>query len=273
MTVSTTGSRIQYSPGGSTTLFAFPYKFIDNTDLIVVLTDADGVDTTQVLTSDYTVTGAGDAGGGSITMLSPPASGTTLTIYRDMSFTQETDYVSNDSFPAETHELALDKLTLQVQQINDGLRRSIQFPASEDPNTDNILPWSGDRGNLLLAFDANGDVTLIELASITVPSGNAVIAISTPSGTATTKSITITTSNTDYSHLVKAWIIDDSNTVPTIERTLDPPDGSTLRDYEDVTTAGTVSFSFTHLGSQKSWKVCFDVAGVIVLSSTMTLGV
>jgi hypothetical protein len=208
-------------------------------------------------------------------MLTAPASGTTLTIYRDMSLTQETDYVANDSFPAETHELALDKLTLQIQQINDGLARSIQFPASEDPNTDNILPWSGDRDNLLLAFDGNGDVTLLELSSITVPSGEAVLAVSTPSGTATTKSITITTSNTSLQHLVRAWIVDDSNTIPTLKRTLFPPDRQGMKtDYDEVTdAAGSATFTFTHLGSQKSWKVCFEVAGVVGMSATMTLGV
>ena len=84
-----------------TTEFSFPYRFLANGDLVVVEVSAAGVETTKTLTTHYTLTGAGDDAGGSVTMLVAPANGTRLIIYRDTDIVQETDYISGDPFPAE----------------------------------------------------------------------------------------------------------------------------------------------------------------------------
>ena len=55
---------------------------------------AAGVETHEVLTTDYTLTGAGDDAGGKRHDVSAPASGTRPIIYRDTDITQETDYIS-----------------------------------------------------------------------------------------------------------------------------------------------------------------------------------
>src|SRR5690606_13017232 len=110
MTISTTSSRISYNGNGVTTIFAFPYRFLNQGHLVVVSIDSLGAETVKTITTHYTVSGAGDPAGGSVTMLTAPATGTRLVIYRDTDVTQETDYVSGDPFPAESHETALDKL-------------------------------------------------------------------------------------------------------------------------------------------------------------------
>ena len=91
MTISTTASRISYSGNGVTTIFSFPYRFLTNGDIVVVEVSATGIETTKTLTTHYTLTGAGDDAGGSVTMLVAPASGTRLVIYRSTAITQETD--------------------------------------------------------------------------------------------------------------------------------------------------------------------------------------
>ena len=107
MTISTTISRQIYNGNGVTTVFAFPYRFLQNQDLVVILVDdSTGTSTLQVLNTDYTVSGADADGGGNVTMVVAPASGERLVIFRSVEITQEVDYITGDPFPAETHERA-----------------------------------------------------------------------------------------------------------------------------------------------------------------------
>jgi len=127
MTMSTTSLTNAFNGNDVTTEFSFPYTFLEDSDLIVTLTDALGVDTIQTLTTDYTVTGAGVDGGGAVTMIVTPATGESLFIRRTVSLTQEVDYITGDSFPAETHERALDKLTMVAQQQSEAIGRAFKL--------------------------------------------------------------------------------------------------------------------------------------------------
>lgn len=140
MTVSSTTSRVSYSGNGSTTAFAVSFYFLENTHLKVILRAADGTETVMALTTHYTVSGAGNPAGGTVTMNTAPAAGTTLVIVRNVPLTQETDYQANDPFPAESHERALDKLTMEVQQQQLQLDRSIKVPATTPINVSTELP-------------------------------------------------------------------------------------------------------------------------------------
>ena len=157
MTISTTTSRISYNGNGVTTVFAFPYRFLANGDLVVVEVAADGTETVKTITTHYTITGAGDDAGGSVTMLVAPASGTRLVIYRDTEVVQETDYISGDSFPAESHERALDRLTMILQEKTPGAAgatRAIQIPIGDPGDVNTVLPPSIARLDKFLVFDA-----------------------------------------------------------------------------------------------------------------------
>lgn len=128
MTIATTINRVSYAGNGSTTVFSFPYYFLQNADLVVVKrNNTTGVETTQTITTNYTITGAGLPAGGSVTMLSAPASGETLIIYRDPAKVQDLDLVENDPMPAEEIEERFDKLTMIVQRLQDQLDRSIRL--------------------------------------------------------------------------------------------------------------------------------------------------
>jgi len=157
MTISTTTSRISYNGNGVTTEFSFPYRFLTNGDLVVLSVSSTGVETTKTLTTDYTLTGAGDDAGGSVTMLVAPASGTRLVIYRDTEVVQETDYTSGDAFPAESHERALDRLTMILQEKTPGAAgatRAIQIPIGDPGDVNTVLPPSIARLDKFLVFDA-----------------------------------------------------------------------------------------------------------------------
>ena len=117
MSYSTTEFRIQYSGNGSTTAFAFPYLFRDEDHLVVTLTDSSGTDTVQTKTTHYSVTGVGVGAGGTVTMVTAPASGETLTLERVVPYTQESDYVADDSLDAEVLEADIDLSKMAVQQL------------------------------------------------------------------------------------------------------------------------------------------------------------
>lgn len=143
MALSSTTSRVSYSGNGSTTAFSFPYYFLANADLVVILKAANGTETPQTITTHYTVTGAGVTAGGTVTMLTAPASGTTLTIYRDPAATQDLDLVENDPLPAEELEERLDKLTMIAQRSKNQLDRAVRltdgYSATFDPKLPAVL--------------------------------------------------------------------------------------------------------------------------------------
>lgn len=155
MTVASATNRVQYAGDGVVVAFPTTFKFTLNADIKVVLLDALGVETTQTETTHYTLTGAGVDAGGTVTMITAPASGETLTITRDVAITQGTDYVTNDPFPAEVHEAALDKLTYINQDQQEILDRSLVLKES-DESAVMELPLKATRANKYLAFDVNG---------------------------------------------------------------------------------------------------------------------
>jgi hypothetical protein len=158
MSLATTVNKVQYTANGSTTAFSFPYKFNTNGDLTVTETNTTtGVDTIKVITTDYTVTGAGNAGGGTVTFVTAPFNARRITIERLVALTQETDYQPDDDFPAEVHEAALDKLTMIAQQLNAASARTLKAPVA-DSITIGTLPVDTLRANKALVFDATGQV-------------------------------------------------------------------------------------------------------------------
>lgn len=194
MTISTTTSRISYNGNGVTTVFSFPYRFLANGDLVVLSVSAAGVETTKALTTDYTLTGAGDDAGGSVTMLVAPAVGTRLIIYRDTAITQETDYISGDPFPAETHEQALDRLTMIAQEIGSDADRAIKVPVGDSSGLSTTLPAAANRLDKFIVFDATtGEV---EVSTITMTQVASAIAAAYSAGGSTADAVIFIQSGT-----------------------------------------------------------------------------
>lgn len=160
MTVSTLNNRVSYAGNGTTMEFSFPNRFLADSDLVVLeVNDTTGVETPKTLTTHYTVTGAGDAAGGTITMLVAPATGVTLVIYRDPTLTQPIDLVNGDPLDVDAGiERGFDRSTLQIQRVRDLIDRTMRLPEGDTGFTaaDMELPAKVDRASLLLGFDADG---------------------------------------------------------------------------------------------------------------------
>ena len=99
----------------STQTITLGFYFIANTDLVVTRTRA-GVITTLTLDSDYSIAGAGNESGGSITVTGQ-ASGDVITIVRTVPYTQLVDLVPLTKLSETLLEQALDKSTMMAQQL------------------------------------------------------------------------------------------------------------------------------------------------------------
>ena len=134
-----------HNGNGSATNFAYQFRILQDTDLLVIIrTNSTGAETTKTLSTHYTVAGAGDASGGSITFTSGnvPASGETVVIRRNVPQTQAIDYIANDPFPAESHEEGLDRATMTIQQMQEeflNLKYRLQYLQLQHQNLQMML--------------------------------------------------------------------------------------------------------------------------------------
>ena len=134
--------------------FSYTFRVEDKTQLIVYETDDQGVQTTLMVDTDYTVAGIGDDGGGLITRVAGPLpTGYEWYIRSDYKQTQGTAFGSQGGFFPDVHEAAMDKLTFLVQQITDILSRSMRLSESytgdtitslPDPESQKYLRWKTD---------------------------------------------------------------------------------------------------------------------------------
>ena len=164
MTVSTTIIKSSHNGNGSTTTFAYNFKIFADTDLVVIIRSSTGTETTKTLTTHYTVAGAGDASGGSITFTTgnTPASGETVVIRRNIPQTQAIDYIANDPFPAETNEEGLDRSTMIAQQVSEATDRSIKLSRTNTMTSTEFTVGATDRANKILAFDSSGEISVTQ---------------------------------------------------------------------------------------------------------------
>ena len=90
MTVSTTILKNSASGNGSTAAFSYTFKIFAESEMVVIIRSSAGVETVKTLTTHYTISGVGNAGGGSVTFTSGniPASGETVVLLRDTALTQ-----------------------------------------------------------------------------------------------------------------------------------------------------------------------------------------
>ena len=163
MTVSSTTTKNSFSGDGSTTAFSYTFKIFDEDDIAVILRDdTTAVETTQTITTNYTVSGVGNAGGGTVTFVTAPASGKTVVLLRATPLSQLTDYTPNDPFPAESHEDALDKLTFITQELSEEIGRAIKLSKTNEIATAEFTVGATARANKVLGFDGDGDLAVLQ---------------------------------------------------------------------------------------------------------------
>ncbi len=152
MTITVTISRWSYVGNGSRTIFPYTNRIFEKTDLAVSL---DGV--LQTVDTDYTVSGIDEAAGGNVTFTVAPGNNVSVTIVRTVPATQESSLPKGGPFPSDIVEKALDKLTILVQQEQDGANRRLQLQDIDPAASIGRLPLKTELASKNLSFDANGD--------------------------------------------------------------------------------------------------------------------
>lgn len=152
-----------YNENGSSLGFATGFPFIAAGDIVVERLGPDGEVETAVLGADYSVSGgaptsASPPADGAVTLAAARPTGWRLRVRRRTAKTQPADYTPGDTFPAESHERALDRQMLIAQEVDAGLidldARALKVPDGEAAAT---IPPASARSGRFLAFDLEGD--------------------------------------------------------------------------------------------------------------------
>ncbi len=143
---------------GTASSFPFTYKVFQASDLDVVrLYKSTNVQTTLQLTTDYTVVLNQDQDsnpGGTVTLVAGPlATGYTLTMTSDVPNLQPTDLTNQGGFYPEVINDALDRATIQIQQLQEQTDRTLRLPLSSTVDAELPKPSPND----LIGWDATGN--------------------------------------------------------------------------------------------------------------------
>ena len=126
MTLASSINRVSYTGNATTASYSYTFRIFSEDDLKLIIKNASDVETLLVKTTDYTVSGVGDDGGGTISLVNASQAwldgsgfldtGFSLTIRRVVSIVQSTDIRNQGDFFPETHEDTFDQLTMIDQQ-------------------------------------------------------------------------------------------------------------------------------------------------------------
>lgn len=148
----------EYQGDGVTVDFAADFRFNAPSHVQVRLIAADGSFADLAYGSAYSVTGGSTDAGGTVRMAVAPPVGSRLQIRRSTPRDQSMNYTTTDTFPAESHEAALDKAMLVDQEqdvaIGDVTDRALMVPVGE---TSTPVPARSARVGRFLAWDAGGN--------------------------------------------------------------------------------------------------------------------
>ncbi len=163
MTIATEVKRVVQVGTGSTPTFTFNAP-VDSVDALQVFTYvvATGVQTLQTRggsgTYDYTVAINSSTKFATITLNNNLPTTHRIVILRNVSITQQVDYVEGDPFPAETHEGALDKLTTIATMLSEQVDRSLKVVESSATTGLTMAELVADKA---LVVDSTGSTVVM----------------------------------------------------------------------------------------------------------------
>jgi len=158
MTVTATTSTRSYTGDGSTTSFPTTFAFQGTgsaAELTVVQrTIATGAETTLSYSTHYTVTG-GSGSTGTVVAASAPADTVQWHIRRNTSTLQNSNYVTNDPFPADTLEGDIDRLAMAGQERDGDISQAFKYPDTYTGGASNLMPEPS--ASKLLSWNSDAD--------------------------------------------------------------------------------------------------------------------
>ncbi len=155
MTMTTETASVAYTGDGTTVAFAYPFEILQNADIEVSVRSTSGAESTKILTTHYSVSGAGNPGGGTVTFVTAPEDSERIVIRRNMGLTQPADFDKDTQFPSERVEEAFDRKSLQITQMQGQIDRAVKSRVL-DESVDMTLPAKASRATKAMGFDATG---------------------------------------------------------------------------------------------------------------------
>jgi len=177
MTVSSTTNTNSYTGNGTNHSFAYGFKIFASADIEVIVRSTAGVETVKDLNTHYIVTNAGTDSGGNVlfkfntgtssdahysTTDYRPANNETVLLRRNLTLTQGTDYIENDTFASTSHENALDRLTFIAQALQEESDRSLKISKTNTMTSTQFTTSATDRANKILSFNASGELAITQ---------------------------------------------------------------------------------------------------------------
>lgn len=174
MTIATTTAKSRYAGDGGTTSFPTGFKFLDNDHVRVILLQSDGSESLWTEGSEYSLSGAGAPGGGTVTVSTSPSdftpqSGEILVVKLAIPAEQQTALPLGGAFPSTAVEGMADLAALRDQQIEEALSRApkfrettaladVEFP---EPEAGKVARWNAtgdalENSTLPTFFDGSG---------------------------------------------------------------------------------------------------------------------
>lgn len=153
MAVSNETNRIKHTGDASTVLFTFDFAVIQASDLLVyTIVRSTGVGTLKTLTTDYTVSLNESAEGGSITMLSAPASTLDVLIINVPGLGSEYDLSLLNNISTYDLQAEINRLHIQNIMLAERIGRALKFPVTSssegaelpEPSTGKTLKWTAE---------------------------------------------------------------------------------------------------------------------------------
>ena len=180
MTIATEVKRVVELGTGATNTFFFnaPVDLVDDLEVYTFDT-SNNTGNKQVRggagTYDYTTTLNSSTQYATIALNTVLPSTHRIIIVRKVAITQQVDYVEGDPFPAETHEGALDKLTLIATMLSEQIDRSLKVAITSatvtsieisEPEAGRALVWNSTGDGLIAGPNATDIASAQQNASL-----------------------------------------------------------------------------------------------------------
>lgn len=146
---------VRYLASGAETVFTFPFPVFAGEDLHVSFDGARQY-------GGFTVEGAGQTAGGTVTFETPPAAGIVVMLQRRLPLERVTDFIEGGDFSARAINNELDYLIAAVQQVGRDQAPMLRYGDGEAP-AGTVLPSRAQRANRALGFNGDGDPVAVSL--------------------------------------------------------------------------------------------------------------
>ncbi len=190
MTLTTQTLKDIYTGDNVVSVFAFTFKIFVDTDLKVTeVLISTGAKTLLTITTDYTVSGAGDASGGNVTLVAGALADTKqLVIQRNQTLDQQLDLEENDPQPSANVETQFDKGVAMIQQVQEQLDRAILQPITETTT----IAFPSPSASKAIAWDSTGtvleNIAILSQTDVDAAAASAAAAASSASDSASSAS-------------------------------------------------------------------------------------